>query len=584
VSNPFDADSGTYQGRIIPTNWTAPSGEYVFCLGHDLRGQSALVNGGDTVTVAQTFDSTGFNMLRATLHIRAPRTMPSGSKWTVTFGTDNFEYVAIELLPGMRERTLSDLAIPTIIDPTTIAAQVLLLVTGLSDLTEVELPAVYVDTVASTNASEDMLVCCRDPSPGDTLVEALPTISFNVVNVDGTGFIENWIYVSDVLVAVVGGTSGTNVVLLAAGWSIDAFNIDGSTVKYAITRGAPFTSEEVVTVRVDMTTSTGMLTTTWSFTITDTAGPRLLSAIAISLLEVRCVFNEQILEADIEPERFDITLVSDPPAYVPTVVDAVLVDGVTVVLTLNQVATPGATYLVTADRIRDLLLNFIEPPYDTAEFLAYLPELTPATRVLSLYRELPEAERDTDVSGELKLLCDILDEGLRALTAVLDEWPLIVVDPDTAPERFLDAILWELGNPFSWLDLTVTKKRLLARSLIALYALKGCGPGIIAAIRLLLGIEVTIHVYGWGPAPLGETIMGVDFILGSDDEDDLYTFWVIVPEQLDAATRNAVNRIIDVMKVAHERHILIEPQDVFVPDHWAMGYSVLGIETDLHPS
>ncbi len=175
-----------------------------------------------------------------------------------------------------------------------------------------------------------------------------------------------------------------------------------------------------------------------------------------------------------------------------------------------------------------------------------------------------------------------LDEGLRAITAVVDEWPLIVVDPDTAPEDFLDAILWELGDPFGWLNLPIAKKRKLAIWMHALVALKGGGPGIVAAIRLLLEIEVQVHVYGWGPAPLGEAIIGDTWILGSDDEDDLYTFWVIVDEQLDTDTRNKMDQIIRVMKVANERHIIAEPDTIVVPDHWALGFSDMGVETLLH--
>lgn len=121
-----------------------------------------------------------------------------------------------------------------------------------------------------------------------------------------------------------------------------------------------------------------------------------------------------------------------------------------------------------------------------------------------------------------------------------------------------------------------------ARWMHQLVALKGSGLGIRAAIRLLLGIEVQVHVYGVGLAVLGETIIGDTFILGSDDEDDLYTFWVIVQETLDAETRSYMDRIINIMKVAHERHLIVEPSEVFVPDHWALGFSQLGVETELH--
>ena len=582
MSNPFDADSGTYQGRIRPTNWTPPNGEFVFCLGHDLPGQVVTLENGDSVALSQMFDASASNLLTTIMHIRPPTTMPTGVSWHVAYGTDNNEYVTIELSPDQRERTLSDLAIPTIIDPATTVFMVLLFLSGPAGLHDVEFPGVYIDSCISALLLDSPVLCCRDPSPDDTNVNADAIISFNLADINGVGLETVDFLIDGILIATMDGVGAINTAFIRAGWSVDVVNIDGSTARYEFTHSTPFESESVVSMTVNAATSIDTSSTSWSFTVADTAGPRLVSAVATGLREVTCTFNEQINPADILPENFTVTLVSDPPAFVPAVIDAVL-DDLNVILTIDQVVTPGATYLVTAAGNRDLFLNVIESPYNTAEFMAYTSELTPPTRVLSLYRELPEADRDTDVSGDLKMLCDILDEGLRAATTVVDEWPLVVTDPDTAPEQFLDAILWELGNPFNWLDLAIAKKRLLGRWLLALYALKGSGPGIIAAVRLLLGIEVKIHVYAWGAAPLGEAIVGVDWILGSDDEDDLYTFWVIIPEQLDAATRVAVNRIVDIMKVAHERHILIEPQDVFVPDHWALGYSALGTQTILHP-
>lgn len=583
MSGVFDADSGTYQGRIRPTNWTPVNGEYAFCLGHDLTDQVYEIEETDFVELAQTFDATGFDIVQFALHIRAPTSMPQDVTWSIIISTSVTDYFEIMLPVGTRERTLDDMVMPTVVNPATTTVRVTLALLAGAGSYDVELPGVYLDAFVSAVPGQNPLVACRDPRVDDVNVNDDTEIFFNVFGIADalTGVT---IRVDGSIVGVLDGVGAVNAVTTAVGWTVYALAADSTTTRYRLTRATPFASEAVVVVEVEASTAVNTTTTTWSFTIADTEGPRLLTAEATALLEVTLTWNEQLPDSALDPALYTLSLESDPPAFVPTVLDVRREDAERVVLVLDQPATTGATYLVTAAGVVDMFGNAVEAPYDTATWTTYVPSLAPENRLLSLYQELPEAERDTDVSSELRLFCNILDEGLRAITAVVDEWPLIVVDPDTATEPFLDAILWELGDPFSWMNLPVAKKRVLARVMHALVALKGGGPGIVAAIRLLLGIEVQIHVYGWGPAGLGEAIMGETFILGSDDEDDLYTFWVIVPEPLDADTENAMDQILKIMKVAHERHLIVQPEEVFVPDHWALGFSELGVETTLHAS
>lgn len=590
MSTPFDADIGMFQGRIRPTNWTPVDGEFVFCLGHDLPGQTYSLPTGVLMSVGQTFDSTGFNTLAITLHLRAPTTIPSGYTWTLevhTFGGAQciFGFTSAD---EYQERTV-EVVVPAESD-TNIELRFDLALNGPTSPVEVELPGVYIDAAVSADSAMESMVACRSPAPDDTGIWPSRAIEFQAFALNGSGITDVEIYVNGELVATMGGAAAATSSFVAAGWTVqtNVLLFADPITEYVVTPPDPWESEAVIEVEVVITTGSSQVRThNWSFTVADTEGPRMDSARAIGVYEVEVEWNEPIADASLDPSLFVLALESEGPAFVPNVQD-VRRDSdrpERIVLTIDQPATPGATYTVTASAdVADALGNTVEPEYNTATFDAYVSPLSPANRLLSLYQELPAAERDTDQFGELKLFCDVLDEGLRALAVVADDWPLIAVDPDTAREDFLDAILWELGNPFEWLPLDIQKKRLLARWMHALVALKGSGIGIRAAIRLLLGIETQVHVYGFGGAAIGSAEMGSTFILGSDDEDDLYTFWVIVDEQLDTETREYMNRIIDIMKVAHERHLIVEPQTLFVPDHWQMGFSLLGTETELHAS
>jgi phage tail-like protein len=587
MTTPFTADSGTYQGRIIPTGWSAPDGDYVFCLGHDLPGQTVTLNAGDSVSLTQAFDATNKNMVAATIRVRPPSAMPSDTSWRLIVGSVDYEYAVFIISAGGRAYTLTDIAIPTLFGTPTFALVFTLYLEGTAGEYEVELPGVYIDACLSSDAAFTPQITCRYPSPDDSAVEDSPAFKVLVNDVDLVGLTNVVFSVNGSEIAEFNGANANTLASVASGWSAESTLVAPSAVWYEFQKSTPFDSEETVEVSVLASTAASTTASTWSFAIADTAGPRVISALATSVFELSVEWNEAIADDSLDAAMFTITLESNPPAYVPNVVDVLRDPSPThptwIVLRLDQPATPGATYLVTASAdVTDALGNAVEADYASATFDAYQSPMTPANRLLSLYQELPAAERDTDQFGELKLFCDVLDEGLRALAVVADDWPLVTADPDTALEPWLDAILWELGNPFDWLPMDIRTKRLLARWMHALVALKGSGLGIRAAIRLLLGIETQVHVYGVGLALLGLTVLGETFVLGTDDEDDLYTFWVIVDAPLDAETRNYMNRIIDIMKVANERHLIVEPGVIVLPDHWALGFSELGTETELH--
>jgi len=54
MTTPFEADYGTRQGRIEPTDGPPFEGSFVLQLGHDLPGVIRIFKNGDSHMVAQT--------------------------------------------------------------------------------------------------------------------------------------------------------------------------------------------------------------------------------------------------------------------------------------------------------------------------------------------------------------------------------------------------------------------------------------------------------------------------------------------------------------------------------------------------
>lgn len=586
MANAFTADAGRYQGRITPTNYRPASGAYAYCLGHDLPRQLFPFMNGDQHNVSQTIDATGFDLVTLSVHIRAPSSMPVGTEWLLVVSAFGVDYVSSSIAVGSRERTIVDIAVPAWQSPTNVNLQMMLYFGGPSgDLIEdVELPGVYVDNVSASVADAQIVITAHDPPVGDTNVAPDETIQFTVVDVAGVPLTDVFARVDNRLVARWVGTGAFTPSFVAPGWTVLAVPLDIGITSYRLTRAIPFTSEKIVVVEVTATNADSFTRAfSWIYTVADTAGPRLIAAAGTGVREVRLTWNEAVSDTALVADAYTLALESAPPGFVPEILDVERAAPDAIVLVLDQPLTPGATYrVIVAGSVEDVNGNAIAAPDDTLTFVPFVSDLTPSARVVSLYRELPEAERESDESGELELMCGVLDELYRMLVGMIDEWPNIVADPDTATEPFLDLMLAELGNPFGWLDLTVEQKRLLVRMLLEVYASKGSGPGIVGTVRLLLGLNVRLHVYAWAPAALGDAIIGDSWILGSSTQADLYTFEVRCERVLTAQERHALDLVVDYMKVAHEHHRIVEPTEIVVLDHWQLGFSHLGSETLLH--
>jgi phage tail-like protein len=166
--------------------------------------------------------------------------------------------------------------------------------------------------------------------------------------------------------------------------------------------------------------------------------------------------------------------------------------------------------------------------------------------------------------------------------AGVDRWPDIF-DLERAPAPFVDLILADLGNPFPF-DLDELGKRRLASVLVAMYGQKGTAKGIRNAIRFFLGIDImAITAFNADALVLGESQLGVDWVLGPSGRFALYAFNIEVARVLTPRERTRLRAIVEYLKPAH-RHVvdLIEPLPPVVPDHWEIGVSEVGVTTVVH--
>lgn len=597
-STAFEADFGAGQGRCVPAGWTPPDGAVVYVLGHDLPGVVRNFATGDYHEISQDFTvDAGAAILRFRARVRPPAAVSPAPvvRWALQLLVDGTAFYEVPLPFGGAERDLADLCFPVQGLSTARVAVRLALLGGASGATyDVELPGVYVDAFAEDDSAWSGISGAapafglRSPEPGETSVPALPTITVGAFSLDN-GEAELDVYVDGSLVAK---ANDHHISMHLAGWTVTNPAADpwhGSFPLLILTPPAAYASQQVVSVtavaRSGYSAGTWALTSqaSWTFTIADTVGPVIASAIAGAPTEVTIAFDEPVLDgagggAALLPESYVLALVAGAPAVTPSVVAVTAIDAATVVLGLDKIMTRRATYAVTAT-VTDAHGNAAAA---STQFSGY-EEPWPAGRELDLYEALPEQLRREDETRDLWNVTAMVQEVVDVLLALADRW-MDIVDPDLAPEPWVDAMLDDMGNPFAWaVELSLIEKRKLVQMLLRIYKSKGTGPGIVDAVRLFLGVEVTINVYAWAPYPIGVAIIGQTWVLGSSAQSDLYTFEVLVPQFLTTAERTRLNAIVDYMKTSHEHHVIREPTPpAGAVDHWQLGYSHLGVETLLH--
>ncbi|RKH04356.1 phage tail protein [Corallococcus carmarthensis] len=442
----------------------------------------------------------------------------------------------------------------------------------------VELPTLYVDTVSLFAETRRTLLLNRAPGPGeeDVSVDSVLELELVDVGVDGIARAATRVWVGGVL-AFEGGASAE--VTPAFAGPLAEVTQSADTLRVVLHPAVPLASQAPVSVRVVSATAGAahLLDETYTFTVEDRTAPRLVGAQALAPKSVRLAFDESVR---VPPSaRFTFTPRGAPAVPVASLEAAA--DGPLVHLVLDTELTPDVVYEVRVEGVTDAHGNPVLAPYHRATFPGFRPA-RPPSRHFQLWDMLPRHNRRDDVTGDLRRFISCLQEVTDLLLADLDAFP-DVFDLERAPEAFLDAILQDLGNPFAF-DLDGLARRRLGAILVDMYKQKGTALGLRNAIRFFLGIEVrAISPFASDTLVLGESELGVDWVLGPSERFARYAFNVEVERLLSPAERQRLRTLIEYLKPAHTHFVdLVEPLPPILPEHWELGLSELGETTTLH--
>lgn len=577
----------------FPTSAQGTQGEWSFVFGSDVEDRVVRLAGGDRVDLTQSLDFTGLKSVRITGAARPGTSPPSGYAWVLTVEVDGIGSVSRDLTDlgddGFETFLLDDFG-GSVDGLTTETLRIALELTGPATPVDVELPGVWLDFVA-VEAEGTTFVIDRVPAPSQTDVpEDLPTLALTIAPSDGTSVLaaDVQVYVDGVLAH--DGASGFVAPFDGGASTFDgAAGIQGSDSRVTIDlSGFTPTSEQSVPIRVVADTSGGgeAIDVTYSIEFADVSEPQLTSAQARDDRTIRLSFNESMLmdssaAGALNPASYAVTIESSP-AYVPEVEAVQQVTTQVVDITLDDALTYGATYRVTAGAaIEDDDGNPIDSAVSSVTFEAWSPTW-PDGRRFQVWEWWPPLNRHEDEGRELRRLSLILQDWLDQLLYGVDSW-IDILDPDLADERYVDAMLLDLGNPFSFRALTLVQKRELAQLLVPIYKKKGTAQGLIDAVLLFTGVQVEVevphHEDFW---EMGSSLLGSEtFAAPAQGSPVYYSFRIVSPIILTEDQRSKILEIARYMKCAHE-HILalVEPGlDPPPPAFWELGVSELGFDT-----
>ncbi|QRK08576.1 phage tail protein [Archangium violaceum] len=442
----------------------------------------------------------------------------------------------------------------------------------------VELPALYIDNVALVVATSRPLLINRDPAPEELDVPLDTAVGLELVDPgpDGIDRSATRVWVDGVLAFEGGAAEEVKPPFAGA---LAGATQTADTLRVVLHPLLPFASEADVSVRVVSRTSSEAhaIDETYSFHIEDRTAPRLVGALATGPRAVRLSFDEPVLL----PTGANLLLVPRGTPAVSVAVTSTSMEGEVLTLGLDMEMTPDVLYEVRAVGVTDRYGNAVLGPYDRALFSGFRPARPPSRR-FDLWQMLPKHNRRDDLTGDLFRFIACLQEVADLLLADIDRWPDIF-DLERAPEPFVDLILQDLGNPFSF-ELDLLAKRRLASLLVEMYHQKGTAKGIRNAVRFFLGIELqAIAPFASDTLTLGESELGIDWVLGPSDRFARYAFNIEVGRILTPTERKQLRAIVEYLKPAHTHFVdLVEPLPPILPDHWELGLSDLGETTDLH--
>jgi phage tail-like protein len=299
----------------------------------------------------------------------------------------------------------------------------------------------------------------------------------------------------------------------------------------------------------------------------------LVAAVAAGPRELWLAFDAAVVAPPLS--AISIATRSIPSVRVQPV--TVRAEELRLVVELDTDMTPGAEHEVIVTGLVDQVGNPVSPPHERARFMGFVPP-RPAARRFDLMSMLPRYLRRADVTGDLQRFIAVLQEVADLVLGDVDRWTEIL-DLERAPEAFLDVMLADLGNPFE-LELDVLRKRRLVARLVDMYRKKGTAAGVEDAIRFFVGVDSRVVAFAGEGLTLGESLLGVDWVLGPSTQWGRYAFEVEVARVLTAEERRDVRGLVTYLRSAHTHFVaIVEPTLVQPVDHWILGASDLGTES-----
>ena len=232
----------------------------------------------------------------------------------------------------------------------------------------VEIPALYVDDVATDEIGTGNWLVNRDPGPGETNAPADGPIRFDIVNLSASALPPNFAVALDLVI-------GDDVVIYTHptgfqnGWtgSVTTIQSPGATApdgyRFIGYPPDPFDSLESVTVFVAGGISGGYQ---WTFEIQDLTPPDLIEAVALDQRIVRIQFDEPVrMEGDgaaidaLTPGNYSFEPLNDDvtPAVYLEAVDVTEVSETEVDVLVDIEMTPRVLYEVTVSNVVDVWGN-----------------------------------------------------------------------------------------------------------------------------------------------------------------------------------------------------------------------------------
>ncbi len=317
----------------------------------------------------------------------------------------------------------------------------------------------------------------------------------------------------------------------------------------------------------------------------------VVSATAVERKKVRVLFDQDVKQVSatladdsLNPANYTFLRQNQPvntAQFLPVASSVVAIDTDLVEITVDDELSFGLDYRVEVRNVESVGADPMDALAFFADFTAFQP-LVPATREFNYIDFFPKVLVGLDSTGDLQKWASIIQDCLDSFLAEMDLFTE-TMDIDKAPSKFLDMLLYDLGNPFNF-DLSDLDKRRLARLLVSIYKQKGTEPGVQNMVRFFLGIElvdIVEHLEDcWS---LGEAELGFDTILCAGSGFDRFSFDIIVDRTLTQFEKDSIRTIVDYMKPAHTHFVnLIEPASPLFVNHWELGLSDLGVTTVLH--